>query len=237
MPNSCLNCGHTKGKDKKVSMFRFPSQPSKKETWLRILNLTKDDLREHTCICSRHFIHGDPFNPPSLNIGKKFLSPKKTFEDCGKRALKRSSISQLPLSKSKRSATISSSPIDGATLCSSTTDDDQRSLLTSSVGEPLLSDYSVHELPGYEDTCDSLVNTACTTRIEFLENESRYLNSLLLSKKADLFRIDQICRNDSLVGFYTGFASYEILLLFVEFLGPAIHNLKYWGESERKTSR
>ena len=75
MPNSCLICGHTKSKDKKVSMFHFPSQPSKKETWLRILNLTKHDLREHTCICSRHFLHGDPSNPPSLNIGKKFLSP------------------------------------------------------------------------------------------------------------------------------------------------------------------
>ena len=171
-----------------------------------------------------------------MNIGKTFLSPKKIFEDRGKRAFKRSSTSRLPLSKSKRSATISPSPIDGATPCSSTTDDDQRSLLTSSVGEPLLSDYSVHELAGYEDTCDSLVNTACTTRIEFLENESRYLNSLLLSKKADFSRIEQICHNDSLVRFYTGFASYEILLLLVEFLGPAIHYLKYWGESERKTS-
>ena len=31
------------------------------------------------------------------------------------------------------------------------------------------------------------------------------------------------------MSFYTGFLSYEVLLLFYEFLGPAVNNLQYWG--------
>ena len=55
--------------------------------------------------------------------------------------------------------------------------------------------------------------------------------------KLKFFRINNIASNVSLVRFYTGFTSYEILLTFYEFLDPAVHSLKYWGDSNRKTSR
>ena len=49
-----------------------------------------------------------------------------------------------------------------------------------------------------------------------------------------VFRIDNIARNDKLVRLYTGFLSHYILLAFLEFLGPAVANLKYWGEKREK---
>ena len=40
-----------------------------------------------------------------------------------------------------------------------------------SAGEQLLSDYSVHELPGCDEGNDKVIDTALTTRIELLESE------------------------------------------------------------------
>ena len=42
----------------KKSLFLFPSQPNKKRERYgsRVLNLTKDGIREHSSICSRHFV-------------------------------------------------------------------------------------------------------------------------------------------------------------------------------------
>ena len=45
-----------------------------------------------------------------------------------------------------------------------------------------------------------------------------------------VFGIDRIAGNDKLVSLYTGFPSYDILLAFFEFLGPAVANLTF-GES------
>ena len=40
-----------------------------------------------------------------------------------------------------------------------------------------------------------------------------------------------------LVQLYTGFKSYEHLLLFYEFLGPSVNHLNYWGKKKTTTSR
>lgn len=113
MPNSCVCCGRTKGKgDKKVSMFRFPADKEKRQKWLEALNLTEAEIGEHSRICSRHFLHGDPSNVPSLDIGKRFASPKKISTDRGMRALKRATRSpslSFTTTKPKRSSTPSSS--------------------------------------------------------------------------------------------------------------------------------
>ena len=52
-----------------------------------------------------------------------------------------------------------------------------------------------------------------------------------------MFGIDDIAGNDKLVSLYTGFPSYDFLLAFFEFLGPAVANLNYWGEKERERRR
>ena len=60
----------------------------------------------------------------------------------------------------------------------------------------------------------------------------------LLEKMSPLhFRIEQIANEDSLIRFYTGFASYSLLLNFYEFLGPSVYRLTYWGDQARKTNR
>ena len=118
----------------------------------------------------------------------------------------------------------------------------------------LYHDYCLHELPtetissceNHDDTfvvdgaCSStsvtalaeetqgLVHAALTARIEFLEAKNKSLTQQLALPKTT-FRLADIEHNDVLICFYTGFPSYEILLFFYEFLGPAVHNLQYWG--------
>ena len=77
----------------------------------------------------------------------------------------------------------------------------------------------------------SLLNTALVTRIEALEATNRQLCTQLSTHKRD-FRLEHIADDDSLIHFYTGFQSYELLLAFFEFLGPAVDNLTYWGSKK-----
>ena len=94
--------------------------------------------------------------------------------------------------------------------------------MSASRGETLLSDYSVHELPSHGENKES--DIALAARVEYLEAKTKYLRNDLDTQKAPLlFRIEQMAENDSLVKFYTGFASYVLFLNFVEFLGPAVH--------------
>ena len=92
--------------------------------------------------------------------------------------------------------------------------------LSATISEPLLSDYSVHELPG-ERASDTVEDLALASRIEFLEAENRQLSTEVGSMKGKPFQIEDIAPNDSLVRFYTGFVSYEVLLAFVDFLGTS----------------
>ena len=232
MPNSCICCGRVKGKGDKVSMFRLPADRARRKQWLDALNLSEDDVNEHTRICSRHFLHGDPSNTPSLDLGKRFASPKKMDMERSRRALKRArrslSTTSLTVTPSSSRASSVSAPTPG-----STTDEEPMSV---AVGEPLLSDYSVYELPSQGDDEESGI--ALAARVEYLEAETKHLRSHIDAKKAPLFfRIEQISENDSLIRFYTGFTSYALCLSFFEFLGPSVHRLKYWGDDERKTTR
>ena len=96
--------------------------------------------------------------------------------------------------------------------------------MTALVGEQLLGDYQVIDLPDDGFTAQAcsaadqpLVTTALLARIEFLEAEcSRLQNS---ESKILHFGIDQIKHNDCLVSFYTGFPSFTIFLAFFQFLG------------------
>ena len=88
--------------------------------------------------------------------------------------------------------------------------------------------------------CRPVLRSTLTARVEFLEAETKYLRSKADENKAPAvskFRLSQIANDDSLVRFYTGFYSYQLLLLFFEFLGPAVYRLSYWGYSERKSNR
>ena len=108
-------------------------------------------------------------------------------------------------------------------------------------GEPLISDFNIHEIPNQPDISRQqvnppidetsvIVNKALLARIEFLEAELVQCQSKLQKQEPRYFRITNIASNDSLISFYTGFPSYEVFLCFFEFLGPSVHYLNYWGD-------
>ena len=71
---------------------------------------------------------------------------------------------------------------------------------------------------------------ALVAHIQFLEAQNNALRQQLSHTRKG-FRIEQIANDDSLVSLYTGFPTYEVLLSFLEFLGPAAHNLHYHGSA------
>ena len=236
MPNSCICCGHVKGKGDKVAMFRLPADKTRRQQWMTALNLTEEEVNDNTRVCSRHFLHGDSSNTPSLDLGKRFASPKKLSMERSRRALKRArrSISTPSVAATPASSRASSSSAPTPEPVSTTEDEP----MCVAVGEPLLSDYGVHELPLQTSSKESDTTTALSARVEYLEAETKHLRNLTDTQKMPLlFRIEEIADNDSLIKFYTGFASYILFLNFFEFLGPAVYRLKYWGDSERKTTR
>ena len=124
--------------------------------------------------------------------------------------------------------------------------------MSTPVGEVLLSDYSVHELPSevcesssasnqdttsYDHGSQVIVNKALLARIEVLESEVAVCRSKLMNQKQKYLRVSDIAHNDSLVRFYTGFQTYEVFLSFFEFLGPSVNHLKYWGDKSRGSSK
>ena len=149
-------------------MHHFLLGPAKRQQWLKAVKLT--DLQDHTCICSHDFPHGNVALLPSLSVGKCFASPKKLLTAQGKRAVKCTSLTPpfQPPDKHQPTTPISSScssqPVThvGTDVC---TDDDQSyQALSTSIGEPLLSDLNVHELAVEVDTTHLrekfVVNTA-----------------------------------------------------------------------------
>lgn len=96
--------------------------------------------------------------------------------------------------------------------------------LSTPIGEVLLSDYGVHELPSEcseesaldtlgisgsyanESSTNVIVHTALIARIEALEIENKALHRQV-SSKSKPFRLSVIAHSDSLVQFYTGFQS------------------------------
>ena len=245
-------------------MYRFPSDPVTRQLWLTSLNLKNEDVKEHHRICSHHFPNGDKTQVPSITLyGERFASPKKMHIPRGKRAVQNAQRKQLLTLKCGMKHVKSSpspTPSISRAITPASSDDqflDSAMPLSTQVGEPLMSDYSVHELPDesgdsapsssfemtdhtpQESDVNVIVNTALVARIEHLEAEKSRLLSEASNHKPKKFRIEHISDNDSLIHFYTGFHTYELLLNFFEFLGPSVSALHYWGgkaASRRKRS-
>ena len=88
-----------------------------------------------------------------------------------------------------------------------------------------------------------LVNTALLARIEALETENKRLKEHTSTTTGPScnrkLTISGIAANDGLVKLYTIFQCHEDFMSFYEFLGPAVDELKYWGDKEftRKRQR
>ena len=75
-----------------------------------------------------------------------------------------------------------------------------------------------------------MINAALLAHIEVLEAENRKLKAQIKSAMPMQFWLETIKDNNTLVWFYTGFVSYDVLVAFFEFLGPAVNHLRYTGE-------
>ena len=186
---------------------------------------------------------------PSSSLGKRFASPKKCWTSRAKRANNRQAEKNLFGSSSHGSMieTPSTSTKQGVSAQEMAVQEQQETTpLLAPVGEQLRTDYQLHDLPTVskdDEETHILLNTGLLARIETLESENRELKAKLLQATAtnvlSSFTATNFAGNDELIRLYTGFPSYEAFLSFFEFLGPAVHELKYWGEKdyERKQQR
>ena len=73
----CIVCGSTKTSDPTVSFHRIPNETNKQAVWIENLDIVKDNIKDSSRVCSRHFPGGDTSKPPSVSYGKRFASPIK----------------------------------------------------------------------------------------------------------------------------------------------------------------
>lgn len=109
--------------------------------------------------------------------------------------------------------------IENSSVISLSTDSEP---MLSQMSSPYSSQYDPHSL-------QVTVNIALASQIEMLNAENHKLKSQLAEAKQAPFRIESIAHDNHLVTLYTGFPSYEILVSFYTFLGPAVNSLHYWG--------
>ena len=202
-------------------------------------------------------MNGDPKNGPQANIGRRFALPVKKGSDRTTRAIERqqtkrnlevqsilngnnsvssgsgdpnSRISCLPQLQTVTESLVETAPTDSEPM-------------TVLVGEQLLDDYRVIDLPDDPSTTEAtpssadegLVNTALLAHIEFLEADCTRLQKS--DRKQQHFGIDKIKHDDHLISFYTGLPSFAIFLSFYHFLGPVVDKLQYWGSKSSTKKR
>lgn len=204
--DTCVVCGNTRAKDKSVSMHRFPQDKAKRQRWIEALSLQDVVIEDHHRVCSRHFPNADARNDPQLTLGKRFASPKKQWTGRAKRAKKREEHRRVAAATLQLSPFSSRSPTP--TASTSVTPTPPPEPMITSIGEPLQSDYQMHELPtgdgGQEASCphpdidEVVVNTALLARIEALESQNCVLTEKLqvAVEHKSVFGIDNIAGND-----------------------------------------
>ena len=148
--DTCIVCGNTRKKDKSISMHRFPRDDGRRKRWVEALDLEDMDIKDHYCVCSRHFPDADATKDPQLTLGKRFASPKKYWTERSKRAKKRNEASTMQLS-------VSRSLVSTSTSCSSSRSQSQ----TPAVSPPPPMITSVAEqLPGISASVNSTSDSA-----------------------------------------------------------------------------
>ena len=75
-----------------------------------------------------------------------------------------------------------------------------------------------------------LVNTALLTRVKAVRAECDNLSAT--SKLPQYLKVEDIHDGEHLIGFYTVYSSFRILMGFFEFLGPVVHELNHWGRKQ-----
>ena len=217
-------CGNKPSLDPSASFHRFPKDARRRAGWIRVFGIAEEQLRDHSCVCCRHFPEGDSKKDPLMTIGKRFASPIKGMLPRAKRAKAREAT--------KLEAEQSSPQTPSSSLSSSSVRQHDEGLSEYGEGTDASSSSQMQSRESPSDSTGVLLNTALLARIEYLEAENDRLKASL--SKPQYFRIEQVQHDDHLFPFYTGFTSFAILL---EFLGPFVHKLNYWGSREKPHQR
>ena len=99
--DTCLVCGSNRSSDPSAFFNRFPRDPERRSTWLRVFQLEESDIKLYSRVSSRHFPDGDVKNDPQVNLRKRFASPRKREHPRAKRAKRRSEDKDLSELRSK----------------------------------------------------------------------------------------------------------------------------------------
>ena len=78
--DTCLACGNNRSSNKGAYFHRFPSNPERRNVWLRVFQLSESDVKSYSRVCSRHFPDGDVKKDPQVNLGERFASLKRGIQ-------------------------------------------------------------------------------------------------------------------------------------------------------------
>ena len=109
-----------------------------------MLDLTSIANKDYHRVCSQHFPDADSRRDPQLNIGRHLASPKKQG-DRNKRTKRRESISNSSLSFNSDQDSGDASKTESV-VASYVTFPIPSPMITG-IGEQLLTDFQVHEIP------------------------------------------------------------------------------------------
>jgi len=205
-------------------MHRFPASGNRQQQWIEVFGLQEALILSNHCVCSRHFPNGDITQIPSLHLGKKFASPKRKDSARGQHAAKHKNLFVSP---------VLSTEVKKHAATTSTTDDESATtpgdivpllpVLSTPVGEPCFSDYSVHELMDASDQSsidqhstssvsqdvfgtsqanngsEIIVNTALLARIECLQVTNKCLQDNFDKQMSTHFRLEVIMHDDTIL--------------------------------------
>lgn len=222
MPNHtcCVpgcNNRHTKTKGKGIKFYKIPQDKTVRRVWLtRISRERTFTVTANTRICSEHFERGikDENNPlPSIFPWKNPPTRKPV------RLLpsKRVALSPTPTPANKRQRVDPVlQPTDLNTSVSS------ESLIVQSTAIQCVSEVAETAVQ-----CESehMLLSTLVDQIERLESQCTSLKAQLISQT---FCIDRFAENDHDVAYYTGFPSYNMLMIFWRYLGEKVNHLTHW---------
>jgi hypothetical protein len=157
MPGTCCRvCNNSKSGDPNASFHRFPTNLERRAIWLTVFNLQEKDIKPHHRVCSRHFLNGDVKNKPETNPGKRPLKSGPRAKRAKNREAYKQLIGLYNTTGSLTSTSVSPTPSSSKSVTSTII---QPPLSVADVGEQLVSDYQVHELPNNVDDASSTLPT------------------------------------------------------------------------------
>ena len=234
----CCICKNSYTKDPHVRLHRFPKDKERLEVWLNVFELDGTTVKDHWRVCSRYFPDGDSSKVPSLSLGKRFCSPVKKDSRAKRAMIREDNRSSTPLPTSSVSRSITPAVELEHDLSSVSTLPPAK---TTPIRKPYQTDFTVHELSLPSDDSYQLPSqdnvTALKAQLELLQAENASLRKQKELKPVTAFRIEQIQHDDSLVRFYTGFITFQVLIAFFDFLGDVVNRLNYVGSKEGDRTR